>query len=313
MSHETDPSEYQSHGSPEHPGSENGNSDLGPPCQSGIPIATVTLILISPCPVASPARPFGPETRYGLRGRRTARKSVPLPTRMTFRIPTGGWGGTITGQGPWWVIVVLVVLIVRIPAALPTIVADRSSASTAARRRPPPDVRPPPLAQLLDTRTWLVPRWSGQPAVDQDSGSPQPHHGITPPPVYGGVFGGVPWWCSCFCGLFGGLGPRRNMPPRRENPDLTRLVSEQVMASLPGIVSQVAAGLNTNQNNNQGSRERDCTYKSFRSCNPKEFHGTEGAVGLLAWIESMESVLHISKCLERNKVEYAACLLQGEL
>ncbi|KAJ9552657.1 hypothetical protein OSB04_016702 [Centaurea solstitialis] len=101
------------------------------------------------------------------------------------------------------------------------------------------------------------------------------------------------------------------MPPRREDPDLTRLVSEQVMASLPGIVSQVAAGLNTNQNNNQGSRERDCTYKSFRSCNPKEFHGTEGAVGLLAWIESMESVLHISKFLERNKVEYAACLLQG--
>ncbi|KAJ9545033.1 hypothetical protein OSB04_024740 [Centaurea solstitialis] len=101
------------------------------------------------------------------------------------------------------------------------------------------------------------------------------------------------------------------MPPRREDPNLARLVSEQVMASLPGIVSQVAAGLNTNQSNNQGTRERDCTYKSFRSCNPKEFHGTEGAVGLLAWIEGMESVLHISKCLERIKVEYAACLLQG--
>ncbi|KAJ9556981.1 hypothetical protein OSB04_011595 [Centaurea solstitialis] len=101
------------------------------------------------------------------------------------------------------------------------------------------------------------------------------------------------------------------MPPRRQDPDLARLVSEQVMASLPNIVSQVAAGFNANQNNNQGARERDCTYKTFRSCNPKEFHGTEGAVGLLAWIESMESVLHISKCLERNKVEYAACLLQG--
>ncbi|KAJ9556370.1 hypothetical protein OSB04_010984 [Centaurea solstitialis] len=101
------------------------------------------------------------------------------------------------------------------------------------------------------------------------------------------------------------------MPPRRQDPELARLVSEQVMASLPNIVSQVAAGFNTNQNNNQGTREQDCTYKSFRSCNPKEFHGTEGAVGLLTWIEGMESVLHISKCLERNKVEYAACLLQG--
>ena len=103
----------------------------------------------------------------------------------------------------------------------------------------------------------------------------------------------------------------RNMLSRREDPNLARLVSEQVMASLPNIVSQVAAGLNANQNNNQGTRERDCTYKSFRSCNPKEFHGTEGAVGLLTWIEGMESVLHISKCPERNKVEYAVCLLQG--
>ncbi|KAJ9561636.1 LOW QUALITY PROTEIN: hypothetical protein OSB04_006796 [Centaurea solstitialis] len=101
------------------------------------------------------------------------------------------------------------------------------------------------------------------------------------------------------------------MPPRRQDPELARLVSEQVMALLPNIVSQVVAGFNANQNNNQGARERDWTYKTFRSCNPKEFHGTEGAVGLLAWIESMESVLHISKCLERNKVEYAACLLQG--
>ncbi|KAJ9536718.1 hypothetical protein OSB04_un000103 [Centaurea solstitialis] len=101
------------------------------------------------------------------------------------------------------------------------------------------------------------------------------------------------------------------MPPRREDPELARLVSEQVLASLPNIVSQVAAGINVNQNHNQEHRERECTYKSFRSCNPKEFHGTEGAVGLLTWLEGMESVLHISKCTEGNKVEYAACLLQG--
>ncbi|KAJ9544966.1 hypothetical protein OSB04_024673 [Centaurea solstitialis] len=100
------------------------------------------------------------------------------------------------------------------------------------------------------------------------------------------------------------------MPPRREDPELARLVSEQVLASLPNIVSQVATGLNTNQGADT-ARNRECTYKSFRSCNPKEFHGKEGAVGLLTWIEGMESVLHISKCSERNKVEYAACLLQG--
>ncbi|KAJ9557142.1 hypothetical protein OSB04_011756 [Centaurea solstitialis] len=115
------------------------------------------------------------------------------------------------------------------------------------------------------------------------------------------MLGWVIWWV-------------RIMPPRREDPELARLVSEQVLASLPNIVSQVGAGLNANRENNPGAdavRNRECTYKSFRSCNPKEFHGIEGAVGLLTWIESMESVLHISKCTEGNKVEYAAYLLQG--
>ncbi|GKA65886.1 hypothetical protein Tco_0765593 [Tanacetum coccineum] len=49
-------------------------------------------------------------------------------------------------------------------------------------------------------------------------------------------------------------------------------------------------------NNNQG-------------CNPKEFYGYEGVVGWLSWIEGMESKLHISKCSDNSKVEYAACLL----
>ncbi|KAI3746537.1 hypothetical protein L6452_08971 [Arctium lappa] len=104
------------------------------------------------------------------------------------------------------------------------------------------------------------------------------------------------------------------MPPRREDPEIARLVSEQILASLPNIVSQIAAGLNANQPNQPGvgvNVERECTYKTFRTCNPKEFHGTEGAVGLLSWIEGMESVLHISKCPETKKVEFATCLLQG--
>ena len=74
------------------------------------------------------------------------------------------------------------------------------------------------------------------------------------------------------------------MPPRREDPELAQLVSEQVIASLPNVVSQLAASLNANRENNPRAgvdRNRECTYKSFRSCNPKEFHGTEGAVGLL--------------------------------
>ena len=90
-------------------------------------------------------------------------------------------------------------------------------------------------------------------------------------------------------------------------------MSEQVLATLPNIVSQVVAGLNANRKNNPGAgmnRGRECTYKLFRTCNPKEFHGTEGVVGLLSWIEGMKYVLHISNCTEGNKVEFVACLLQ---
>ena len=104
----------------------------------------------------------------------------------------------------------------------------------------------------------------------------------------------------------------KEMPPRRKNPNLAQLVSEQLIAALPSIVSQVAASLNTNQPSNSKHRPpRECIYKTFRACNPKEFNGTKGAVGLLTWIESMESILNISDCAEGNKVKYAACLLQG--
>ncbi|KAI3494637.1 hypothetical protein L1887_40554 [Cichorium endivia] len=111
------------------------------------------------------------------------------------------------------------------------------------------------------------------------------------------------------------------MPPRRttrgnpqdETPDVAQLVAQQLMAAIPNIVTQVTAGLNSAQGSQGGNRnnaERECTYKSFMACKPKEFHGKEGAVGLLKWIDSMESVLHISKCTEGNKVEFATCMLQ---
>ncbi|KAI3790948.1 hypothetical protein L2E82_04403 [Cichorium intybus] len=101
--------------------------------------------------------------------------------------------------------------------------------------------------------------------------------------------------------------------PQDETPDVAQLVAQQLMAAIPNIVTQVTAGLNAPQGSQGGNRnnvERECTYKSFMACKPKEFHGKEGAVGLLKWIDSMESVLHISKCTEGNKVEFATCMLQ---
>ncbi|GJY70313.1 hypothetical protein Tco_0474016 [Tanacetum coccineum] len=62
---------------------------------------------------------------------------------------------------------------------------------------------------------------------------------------------------------------------------------------------------------NQGDVTQSCSYKTFRSCGAKEFFGTEGAVVLLTWFESVESVLHISKCPAESQVEFVSCMLQG--
>ncbi|GKG05045.1 hypothetical protein Tco_0315432, partial [Tanacetum coccineum] len=41
---------------------------------------------------------------------------------------------------------------------------------------------------------------------------------------------------------------------------------------------------------------RECTYQDFLKCQPLNFNGTEGVVGLTRWFEKMETVFHISNC-----------------
>ncbi|KAD5802665.1 hypothetical protein E3N88_14025 [Mikania micrantha] len=48
------------------------------------------------------------------------------------------------------------------------------------------------------------------------------------------------------------------------------------------------------------------SYKSFVGCKPPSFSGNEGAVGLIQWIEKMETTLDISSCPEHHKVRYSA-------
>nr|GFB81506.1 hypothetical protein [Tanacetum cinerariifolium] len=45
-------------------------------------------------------------------------------------------------------------------------------------------------------------------------------------------------------------------------------------------------------------------------CSPITFHGNEGAVGLIRWIEKTEMVFTVSKCTEANKVVFAAATFQ---
>ncbi|GJY19802.1 putative reverse transcriptase domain-containing protein [Tanacetum coccineum] len=71
-------------------------------------------------------------------------------------------------------------------------------------------------------------------------------------------------------------------------------------------------GGNGNPNENgRGDRPvaRECTYQDFMKCQPLNFKGTKGVVGLIRWFEKMETVFHISNCPEKYQVKYATCTL----
>ncbi|GKF42702.1 hypothetical protein Tco_0126044, partial [Tanacetum coccineum] len=63
--------------------------------------------------------------------------------------------------------------------------------------------------------------------------------------------------------------------------------------------------------NNRGARPvaREYTYQDFMKCQPLNFKGTEGVVGLIRWFEKMETMFHISNCPEKYQVKYATCTL----
>ncbi|GKC36975.1 putative reverse transcriptase domain-containing protein [Tanacetum coccineum] len=54
---------------------------------------------------------------------------------------------------------------------------------------------------------------------------------------------------------------------------------------------------------------RECTYHDFVKCQPLNFKGTEGVVGLIRWFEKMETVFSISNCPEKYQVKYVTCTL----
>ncbi|GJW18189.1 reverse transcriptase domain-containing protein [Tanacetum coccineum] len=71
---------------------------------------------------------------------------------------------------------------------------------------------------------------------------------------------------------------------------------------------------NGNENPNENNRDvrpvaRECTYQDFMKCQPLNFKGTEGVVGLIRWFEKMETLFHISNCPEKYQVKYATCTL----
>ncbi|GJS22209.1 putative reverse transcriptase domain-containing protein [Tanacetum coccineum] len=115
----------------------------------------------------------------------------------------------------------------------------------------------------------------------------------------------------------------RTMPITQSRASRTREgVNEQINRQVVGALGARTTAMNLEPlirdgggNGNEGGNgynfgrfvpARECTYQDFLKCQLLRFNGTEGVVGLTCWFEKMETVFHISNCLEKYQVKYCA-------
>nr|GEZ31532.1 hypothetical protein [Tanacetum cinerariifolium] len=120
----------------------------------------------------------------------------------------------------------------------------------------------------------------------------------------------------------------QKMPPKKRTATTTTTTTPMTNAQLKVLIAQgVADALaergadrskNGDDSHDLGSDERrrmpvarECTYSDFLKCQPLNFKGTEGVVGLTQSLKNIESVFHISNCTTTNKVKFATYTLQG--
>ncbi|GJR41565.1 reverse transcriptase domain-containing protein [Tanacetum coccineum] len=111
------------------------------------------------------------------------------------------------------------------------------------------------------------------------------------------------------------------MPPKKTT---TPMSNAAIKASVARSVADALAEHEANRGRNgddshdsgRGGRRqvpttRECTYSDFMKCQPLNFKGTEGVVGLTQWFKRTESIFHISNCTIENQVKFATCTLIG--
>ncbi|GJW24213.1 putative reverse transcriptase domain-containing protein [Tanacetum coccineum] len=113
---------------------------------------------------------------------------------------------------------------------------------------------------------------------------------------------------------------KNRMPPKRmsifEAPTMTQAAIRKLVADSVTTALEAQAANMANTNNTTRPREapvaRQCSYKEFMSCQPINFKGMEGAIGLIRWFERTESVFSCSNCTEDYKVKFATGTLTEE-
>ncbi|GJZ07862.1 putative reverse transcriptase domain-containing protein [Tanacetum coccineum] len=105
-----------------------------------------------------------------------------------------------------------------------------------------------------------------------------------------------------------------NTTPNNTNPN--NMTPESVQAMIDQALlrnSTNGDGSHSSHGDNRRNVQtaRPCFYADFMKCQPLNFKGNEGVVGLTRWIEKMESVFNISGCAIENQVKFATCTLLG--
>ncbi|GJW28744.1 putative reverse transcriptase domain-containing protein [Tanacetum coccineum] len=118
------------------------------------------------------------------------------------------------------------------------------------------------------------------------------------------------------------LNPDATPTPVTDTHTTTSVTNAQIQAMINEGVTAALAARDATRNGDDshtsgtGVRRpvqvaRECTYLDFLKCQPLNFKGTEGVVGLTQWFEKMESVYSISNCTVACQVKFATCTLQG--
>ncbi|GJW74428.1 protein kinase-like domain, concanavalin A-like lectin/glucanase domain protein [Tanacetum coccineum] len=119
---------------------------------------------------------------------------------------------------------------------------------------------------------------------------------------------------KCFCWTITVLATTTTTTTPVTNAQLKALIDQGVTDALAARDADRSRNGNDSHNSGTGSRRTElttyeCTYTDFLKCQPLNFKGTEGVVGISQWFERMEFVFHISNCAVENQVMFATCTL----
>ncbi|GKC52077.1 reverse transcriptase domain-containing protein [Tanacetum coccineum] len=118
------------------------------------------------------------------------------------------------------------------------------------------------------------------------------------------------------------LNPGATPTPVTDTHTTTSVTNAQLQAMINEGVTAALAARDATRNGDDshtsgtGARRpvqvaRECTYPDFLKCQPLNFKGTEGVVGLTQWFEKIESIYSISNCIVACQAKFDTCTLQG--